>query len=209
MITLSLNIGSLIGILGLATFICDIVALYVHRSSDVYRQQKFQDVDLNLLRLETLNSLAEGMVSEVSKRKHQDAVEEAILSGHVIANSDTNGPNMSPHKEKFRRNQENHHQRLYDESISSNNELPSKASGGLNGLVKNHLSASGMKTKQSTTLQRNSVDDAEIISANDRINIMFADEESPDVNEIKKRNSSVYNANEHPNRSTPKIETFL
>lgn len=70
-ITLSLNIGSLIGILGLATFICDIVALYVHRQSNVYRQQKFQDVDLNLVQLETLNSLPLAMMSEERRRKFQ------------------------------------------------------------------------------------------------------------------------------------------
>lgn len=75
-ITLSLNIGSLIGILGLATFICDIVALYVHRQSDVYRQQKFQDVDLNLVRLETLNSLPLGMMSEENRRKNQEKLAE-------------------------------------------------------------------------------------------------------------------------------------
>ena len=72
MITLSLNIGSLIGILGLATFICDIVALYVHRQSNVYRQQKFQDVDLNLVQLETLNSLPLAMMSEDRRRKFLD-----------------------------------------------------------------------------------------------------------------------------------------
>lgn len=39
---LTLNIGSMIGILGLATVICDILVLHFSRKSCVYRQQKFQ-----------------------------------------------------------------------------------------------------------------------------------------------------------------------
>ena len=74
-ITVSLNIGSLIGILGLATFICDIVALYVHRQSNVYRQQKFQDVDLNLVRLETLNSLPLDMTNEENRRNYDHIID--------------------------------------------------------------------------------------------------------------------------------------
>ncbi|CAF0933680.1 unnamed protein product [Didymodactylos carnosus] len=70
-ITLSLNIGSLIGILGLATFICDIVALYLHRQSTVYRQQKFQDVDLNLMRLERLNSMVPGTDDRIKQNHEQ------------------------------------------------------------------------------------------------------------------------------------------
>ncbi|CAF3646833.1 unnamed protein product, partial [Rotaria sp. Silwood2] len=45
--TLILNIGSLVSSLGLIIFMYDIVALCVHYQSDVYRQPKFQDVDLN------------------------------------------------------------------------------------------------------------------------------------------------------------------
>lgn len=45
-LVLTLNIGSMIGVLGLATFICDIVALYFCKQGSVYRKQKFQSVHL-------------------------------------------------------------------------------------------------------------------------------------------------------------------
>ncbi|CAF3285910.1 unnamed protein product [Rotaria socialis] len=45
-LVLTLNIGSMIGVLGLATFICDIVALYFCKQGSIYRKQKFQTVKL-------------------------------------------------------------------------------------------------------------------------------------------------------------------
>lgn len=45
-LVLTLNIGSMIGVLGLATFICDIVALYFCKQGSIYRKQKFQTVRL-------------------------------------------------------------------------------------------------------------------------------------------------------------------
>ncbi|UJR33642.1 hypothetical protein I4U23_021075 [Adineta vaga] len=45
-LVLTLNIGSMIGVLGLATFICDIVALYFCKQGSVYRRQKFQTISL-------------------------------------------------------------------------------------------------------------------------------------------------------------------
>ena len=206
MITLSLNIGSLIGILGLATFICDIVALYVHRSSDVYRQQKFQDVDLNLLRLETLNSLAEGMMSEVAKRKHQAHVEEAILTGHVIPNNDSVSMNSSPHKEKFRRYKENNHQRLYD-NVPSTPILPSEnchqqySTDEMNSLSQ----SSSVKLRRSIPTRPVELTN----SINDKVNITYVDEESPDIRETHKIKAPLSNGNEHLTRPSPKIETFL
>jgi P2X purinoceptor 4 len=44
LLVLTLNIGSMVGVLGLATFICDIVALYFSERGSIYRQQKFQSV---------------------------------------------------------------------------------------------------------------------------------------------------------------------
>lgn len=41
---LTLNIGSMIGVLGLATVICDILALHVSKKSYYYRTQKFQSI---------------------------------------------------------------------------------------------------------------------------------------------------------------------
>jgi hypothetical protein len=227
---LSLNIGSLIGILGLATFICDIVALYVHRSSSVYRQQKFQDVDLNLLRLETLNSLADGMMSD--ERKHQAHLEQAILTGHVIGNSDSISLPDSPHKEKFRRDKENNHQHLYDHIPSStihtnqnfSLEIPSEnyhqqQVGITNSLTETPLSSS-VKQRRSITTSRPSKlacsanSTSEKIDINDKVNIVYLDEDSPDIPEQKptlnaKTKLPNINGNEHPNRPSPKLETFL
>jgi cation transporter protein len=45
-LVLTLNIGSMIGVLGLATFICDIVALYFCKQGSIYRKQKFQTINL-------------------------------------------------------------------------------------------------------------------------------------------------------------------
>ncbi|CAF1601871.1 unnamed protein product, partial [Didymodactylos carnosus] len=48
-ITLTLNIGSLIGVFGLATFICDIVMLNFCKQADLYRQCIFQRVHISTL----------------------------------------------------------------------------------------------------------------------------------------------------------------
>ena len=215
MITLSLNIGSLIGILGLATFICDIVALYVHRSSDVYRQQKFQDVDLNLLRLETLNSLAEGMMSEVAKRKQQNPNDNGSLSGHVIANNDAISMNNSPHKEKFRRNKENHHQHLYDNvsssPILSTENYHQKSVDPIHPTAQTPISSSSPSSIKHRLLNttRTTYSSNEKADANEKTNIVFADEDSPEIYENRKTKSPTLQRSEHANRPSPKIETFL
>ncbi len=46
LLVLTLNIGSMIGVLGLATVICDIITLYFSEQSYFYRRQKFQSVYL-------------------------------------------------------------------------------------------------------------------------------------------------------------------
>ena len=46
LLVLTLNMGSMMGVLGLATFICDIVALYFSEQGYIYRRQKFQSVHL-------------------------------------------------------------------------------------------------------------------------------------------------------------------
>lgn len=212
---MSLNIGSLIGILGLATFICDIVALYVHRSSDVYRQQKFQDVDLNLLRLETLNSLAEGMMSEVAKRKQRFPIDESNLSSHVIANNDAISINNSPHKEKFRRNKENHHQLLCDNGsltpILSTENYHQKSVDLIHPTAQTPVSSSSPSSIKHRQLNnsRMTYTSNEKADANEKTNIVFADEESPEIYENRTTQSPTLERNEHTNRPSPKIETFL
>ncbi|CAF4304206.1 unnamed protein product [Rotaria sp. Silwood2] len=224
-ITLSLNIGSLIGILGLATFICDIVALYVHRQSDVYRQQKFQDVDLNLLRLETLNSLAEGMMSEVARRKQQARSEQALLAGHVIENNDAISINDSPHKEKFRRNKENHLHNLHDQLSSSSTTIQKNQSSSpilssdnyhqrrlskselltdssLLPSVKQRRSTTTATTTRPTKLTDLSKVTDEQIEISDKVNMIFVDEDSPNTLENKQANEEILKLNRKPNTST-------
>ncbi|CAF3587678.1 unnamed protein product [Rotaria socialis] len=234
-ITLSLNIGSLIGILGLATFICDIVALYVHRQSDVYRQQKFQDVDLNLLRLETLNSLTEGMINEVAKRKQQ-----ALLVGHVVENNDAISITDSPHKEKFRRNKEQRPHDLHDQLTTSSpsvvhrtpavssellcNDYHQRPMAFANSLT-NSPSPSSVKHRRSITTRSPQLislpkGNHEQIDMIDSINTDFTDEDSPIVSGHKQLNEFRSNLNiksssltttgqENLKRPPPKLETFL
>src|SRR5689334_4091889 len=83
----------------------------------MYRKQKYQDVDLNLSSLKSLNSLAKAMMSEVSQRNLEAHLEQAILSDHVMENNDTIAMIDSPHKEKFQQNYKNHHH-LYDNTSS-------------------------------------------------------------------------------------------
>jgi hypothetical protein len=217
-ITLTLNIGSLIGILGLATFICDIVALYVHRQSDVYRQQKFQDVDLNLLRLETLNSLPLSMMSEESKMKHANHVEQAILTGHIIDNKEALSHIESPHKEKFQRDKTNHHD-LYDNISATSRDTNQQSTPMLiygnyhqhkTGLT-NSLNESPVSVKQrrSTSSRPKQLPVSAEEKANffDKTNIVFVDEDSPDVNnELKELTDEDQR---HSKTISPKVETFL
>ena len=49
-ITLTLNTGSLVGIFGLATFVCDLILLNLTKKSSVYRDYIFQRVDAEVVR---------------------------------------------------------------------------------------------------------------------------------------------------------------
>ncbi|CAF0858245.1 unnamed protein product [Adineta ricciae] len=228
LITLTLNIGSLIGILGLATFICDIVALYVHRQSDVYRQQKFQDVDLNLLQLETLNNLPLNMMSDDAKEMHVNHIEQAILTDHITDKNDSLGNVESPYKERFRRNSLTN-QDVYDD-ISSTSKSTNQQStpmliygtyhqqklGLTNSVNDSPLSLSSVKQRRNQTNRPSQLrfpqnDKTQLY---DKTNIVYVDDDTPDLNEpVEDRNCLNYNLspnhNEQPNRISPKIETYL
>ena len=238
MITLTLNIGSLIGILGLATFICDIVALYVHRQSDVYRQQKFQDVDLNLLRLETLNTLPLSMMSDESKLKHANHVEQAILTGHVIGNSDatTNFDEFQTENSSNTKSKTNHHD-CYDNLSSTSKETNQQSTpmliygnyhqkrlGQSNSLSENSpiVSIKQRRSQQQTNHssrpnQLTFLNDDENDNYFDKANIVYVDEDSPDLNDRSTQNRSITTSNSATvltnahatTRIAPKIETFL
>jgi len=224
-----LNIGSLIGILGLATFICDIVALYVHRQSDVYRQQKFQDVDLNLLRLETLNTLPLNMMSDEAKFKHANHVEEAIRTGHIIDSANDKLSHIeSPHKEKFQRNKSLPHELYDDLSLTSKDtnqqSTPMLIYGNYHqqkiGLT-NSLGNTPTSIKQRRNIQPTqaafhlSNNDKE--RAHEKTNMIFADEDdTQDLNDTTEEeqlqlteNNDTHPNHKHLNSIQPKIETFL
>jgi hypothetical protein len=236
-ITLTLNIGSLIGILGLATFICDIVALYVHRQSDVYRQQKFQDVDVNLLRLETLNTLPLSMMSEESKRKHALHVEEAIRTGHVVDNhimdkEDTLSNIESPYKERFQRNKV-HYNELYDNVSGTSKDTNQQSTPmliygnyhqqklGLSHSINDSTPPSSVKQRRSPTSRPANLQFSpnEKNKFYDKTNIVFVDEDSPEANEPNQSKQLTDEINHLSNNSSPthrqsnqippKIETFL
>lgn len=226
MITLTLNIGSLIGILGLATFICDIVALYVHRQSGVYRQQKFQDVDLNLLRLETLNALPLGMMSEDSKRKHANHVEQAILTGHVIDNKEALSDIENPAKEKFQRDKSNHLD-LYDDVSATSKDMNSVSTPMLiygnfhQQKVLGSNSANESPTSSSIKQRRTNpirpgqlpLSATERTQIYDKSKIMFVDEDSPESagnKELQQLTDEDGKINQrHSKTLTPKTETLL
>ncbi len=185
---------------------------------------------MNLSRLETLNSLAEGMMSVSAKSKHEAHLEQAILTGHVIENNNSISMNNSPHKEKFRRNKLNNH--VYDnissspilpsdnyhqeqqkqqiDGINSSTETPPPPSSSSSSLIKQRRST----TKRPSQITYSSNNTDEKIDFNDKVNIVYVDEDSPDIHEIKqtlntKTKSPILNGNEHPNRPSPKLETFL
>jgi len=168
------------------------------------------------------------MMSESAKAKHEAHLEQAILTGHVIENNNNSiSMNNSPHKEKFRRNKTNNH--VYDnissspiltsdnyyqkqqiDGINSSTETPPLTSSTSPSLIKQRRSTA--KRPSQITNSSNNTD--EKIDVNDKVNMVYADEDSPDIHEIKKplntkTKSPILNGNEHLNRSTPKLETFL
>jgi hypothetical protein len=206
--------------------------LYVHRQSDVYRQQKFQDVDLNLLQLDTLNNLPIGMMSDESKRKHANHVEQAILTGHVIDNTDTLSIIESLDKEKFARNKENLHE-LYDNVSAASKDTNQPTTpmliygnyhqqrlGIRNSLTDSSTSPSIVKQRRSTTAQPSQTrllsDEKEEFS--DKTSIVFVDEdpsESPakhQSNQLTDRKNPNSHLSQTDIQSCPlatEIDTYL
>ena len=68
-ITLSLNTGSLVGIFGLATFVCDIILLHLSKKSHIYRNYVFEIVHLRTRFdsiIENLNDLSKNNIHKYS-----------------------------------------------------------------------------------------------------------------------------------------------
>ena len=178
----------------MATFICDIVALYVHRQSDVYRQQKFQDVDLNLLRLETLNTLPISMMSEESKRKHENHIEGTIANQHITDRPDITSTLEDLSVGKYQRERSNHHDLYDDGSLTSkdtnNQSTPMLIYGNYHqqrlGLTNNLNDNSPITSVKQRRATNNRPSQLALISNEknqffDKTNIVFVDEDSPDV----------------------------
>lgn len=74
LLVLTLNIGSMIGVIGLATFICDIVALYFSEQGYIYRSQKFQSVHSDEPPPNSTTTLQQHSTykQKMKKRKFQD-----------------------------------------------------------------------------------------------------------------------------------------
>ncbi len=73
---LTLNIGSMIGVFGIATFLCDIFALYFSEQGNIYRNEKFQSVCLG----DTSASSRLPSTHRISLAKRQVALKESISS---------------------------------------------------------------------------------------------------------------------------------
>ncbi|CAF0746906.1 unnamed protein product [Rotaria sordida] len=79
-ITLTLNIGSIVGIFGLATFVCDIILLNLTKKASVYRDYVFQRVEIERARNSSVS------------QKIQDH-DEPIAT--IYENRNTNEPTLS------------------------------------------------------------------------------------------------------------------
>ena len=169
-------------------------------------------------------------MSEESKRNHVNHVEEAILTGHVIENTDATSIIDDSHKKKFAREKANHLD-LYDNTSNTSKDInhpstPMLIYGNYHqqrlGLT-NSISDSpehSIKQRRPTTTRPGQLTLAsdEKNQFYDKANIVFVDEDSPEANEKnlcvaltedispERHSPSV---NPKSTRLPPKIETFL
>lgn len=80
-LVLTLNIGSMIGVLGLATFICDIVALYFCKQGSVYRKQKFQTV--HLAATSSIATINKAILSPEEERPPLSPIRNKPMTSHL------------------------------------------------------------------------------------------------------------------------------
>ncbi len=163
-------------------------------------------------------------MTEESKRKHASHVEKAILTGHIIGNPD-DLPNIEDlHKTKFKRDKANHHD-LYDNLSATSKETNQQSTPmliygnyhqqklGLTNSLSDTPSPSSVKKRHAVTIRPSQLP----FLSNDKTNIVFVDDDSPDINEnndVKQVNGEDFNLNssptlKHSKKLSPKIETFL
>jgi hypothetical protein len=164
------------------------------------------------------------MMSEESKRKHANHVEQAILTGHVIANGEEL-PNIEDlHKDNFKRTHANHHD-LYDDASTASKDTNQQLTPmliygnyhqqkiGLTNSFNDSPSLSSVKQRRSVINRPSQLP----FLSNDKTNIVFVDDDTPEINdnnEVKQLADENLNMNSSPNHKhskqiSPKIETFL
>ena len=93
LITLTLNIGSVVGIFGLATFLCDIILLHLSKQARIYRKHVFETVHLKT-RAESMNN---DPIASVQNHDHKDSNSKthtkSTLSNGSIENTTKHPPN--------------------------------------------------------------------------------------------------------------------
>jgi len=159
------------------------------------------------------------MMTEESKRKHANHLEKAILTGHIIGNSEVLSNNESLHKEIG-----NHHD-LYDDISRASKETNQQSTPmliygnyhqqklDLPNSFNDNPSPSSIKQRRSITNRPSQLP----FLLHDKTNIVFVDEDSPDINdnnEFKQLNDEDLYSNlsanhKHSKQISPKIETFL
>ncbi|CAF0800314.1 unnamed protein product [Rotaria sp. Silwood1] len=231
-ITLTLNVGSLIGILSLATFICDILVLYVHRQSDVYRQQKFQEVNLNSMRLDSLKPVSSNTPQSESKRKHSNHFEKNISNRNSIDNNEVLANIECTDETELQQGKTKHHDLCDNLSVASKNTnqqtTPIFIYGnfhqqklGLNSSTTSP-SLSSIKQRRSATTSTKSRPSHLVYASNeenqlyDKANISYVDADSTELigsNEKTDENEHLNNSSslshEQSAVHSPTTETFL
>ncbi|CAF4374404.1 unnamed protein product, partial [Rotaria sp. Silwood2] len=80
LIELSLNVGSIIGLFGLATFVCDIFLLYLSKKSRIYRKYVFDSVRLPTRTSNVINALKINIRKNDERHSNSDSNIEAESS---------------------------------------------------------------------------------------------------------------------------------
>lgn len=79
-ITLTLNIGSLVGIFGLATFFCDLILLHVSGKSRTYRSHVFETVHMRTRMESVVQHRRDAVLSQSEKGSHRSDSNAATTS---------------------------------------------------------------------------------------------------------------------------------
>lgn len=88
LITLSLNIGSLVGIFGLATFVCDAIILHLSKKADVYRKHVFEMVHLRTRFASRAHELPKfRQINIIENHINHETISKKALPNGIIENT--------------------------------------------------------------------------------------------------------------------------